>query len=262
MQKITLQNRKGQNIVGILTKPTGDVKGVCVVMHGYGGFKEQSWMVAMADVFREHGFITFNFDATNSTGEGDGKYEDARVGLHYEDLEDVVKWAKEQDWFTGQLALTGHSMGGFAVARYAEKHPEEVAYLAPIAPLVSGDLFFEARERFMPEAVKAWQETGWYEKTSPSKPGFIYRSPWDFVVEAKQHDLIPEADRLTMSTLVVVGENDESIPPDNVKKFFDAIPAGQKDLAIMKDTRHTYRTSEQLADLKTIISNWLEKVLK
>lgn len=37
MEKITLQSRKGQNIVGILVKPEGDIKGTCVLEHDWSG---------------------------------------------------------------------------------------------------------------------------------------------------------------------------------------------------------------------------------
>ena len=42
MKKLTLTNRKGQNIVGVLEKPMAAVRGTCVVQHGWGGTKEKS----------------------------------------------------------------------------------------------------------------------------------------------------------------------------------------------------------------------------
>jgi alpha/beta superfamily hydrolase len=136
MQKLNLQNRKEQNIFGELNIPEGSIKGVCIVQHGYGGFKEQPYMQRLAQAFFDNGFITFNFDATNSFGESDGDYEKATMQLPYEDLEDVVDWVKERDWFTGKLALTGHSMGGYTVARYGEEYSDQVNYIASIAPVV------------------------------------------------------------------------------------------------------------------------------
>jgi alpha-beta hydrolase superfamily lysophospholipase len=96
--------------------------------------------MALESAFLKNGFQTFNFDTTNSFNESDGKYAQSRLGLHYEDFEDVVKWAQQQDWFVAPLALTGHSMGGYSAARYAEDYPKEVALTAPIAPVVSGVL--------------------------------------------------------------------------------------------------------------------------
>ena len=118
-----MTNRKNQRIVDILEMPLGEVQGGCIIQHGYSGFKEQEHIQVIKDVFLDNGFITFNFDTMNSFGESDGDFENARLGLHAEDLEDVVKWSQKQDWFQKPLALTGHSMGGYAVAKYAEDYP-------------------------------------------------------------------------------------------------------------------------------------------
>ena len=125
MEKITLKNRKNQNIVGLLEKPAGEIKGTAVLQHGWGGNKEKSTIQAIKEGFHQAGFQTFNFDTTNGSGESDGDFEKSTLGLLWEDLEDVVKWSQDQDWFSKPLALSGHSKGGYAVARYVEeKFPE------------------------------------------------------------------------------------------------------------------------------------------
>ena len=132
MKKITLQNRKGQDVVGILEKPeNGTIAGTVVIEHGYGGFKEQKHILAMRDTFLENGFITFNFDATNTFGESDGDFEKATLGLHTEDFEDVTEWAQEQNWFAGPLAITGHSMGGVCMRTVRGNISGESLFLSP-----------------------------------------------------------------------------------------------------------------------------------
>ena len=46
--------------------------------------------------FLRNGFAVFSFDVINSFGESDGEYENARLGLHTEELEDVVLWVQKQ----------------------------------------------------------------------------------------------------------------------------------------------------------------------
>lgn len=204
-----MKNRKNENIVGNLVRPDV-VKGTCIIQHGYGGFKEQDHMQVMQDVFLKHNFQTYNFDTTNSIGESDGEYEKATLGLHYEDFEDVANWIQEQDWFVPPLAVIGHSMGGYSVARYAEDYPEKVNYCLPIAPVVSGKLSFEAHEEKHPEEFKKWKETGILEKESASQPGYIKRQPWSHMEERLLHDLLPKADKLNMPVFLYVGS--EKIP--------------------------------------------------
>ena len=259
--KLKLQNRKRQNIVGLFTKPEGEIKGTCIIQHGYGGFKEQDHMKVMQDAFLESGFQTFNFDATNTYGESDGEYEKATLGLHHEDFEDVANWVQDQEWFIPPLAVIGHSMGGYAVARYAEDYADKVDYCLPIAPVVSGKLSFEAHKAQNPEELVKWEKTGWLEKESGSIPGLIKRFPWSSMQERLKHDLVPHAGNLTMPVFLYVGSRDSAIPPEHVQILFDAIPDGNKSMVIADGAPHTYRTREDLEYLGHSIKEWLCRVV-
>ena len=95
MKKVVIQNRKGENVVLIINE-TENQKGLAFVMHGLGGFKEQLHIQAMAESFAEKGYTTVRFDTTNSSGESEGKLELATLTTYYEDLEDVIVWARQQ----------------------------------------------------------------------------------------------------------------------------------------------------------------------
>jgi len=261
MKKLELQNRREQKIVGVLDQPDGEAVGTCVVMHGYGGTKEQAHIQVFANVFLRNGFAVFNFDATNSFGESDGEYENARLGLHTGDLEDVVFWAQKQDWFRSPLALIGHSMGGYAVVRFAQNYPDNVAYLVPVAPVVSGKLITEAYLRYRPEEFAQWKKDGVRVSKNASFPGVIEKSPWDVVVEWQNHDLLPNANKLTMPTLLITGSEDTICPPDHVGQLFDAMPDGNKEFEVIEGAPHTYRTQEDLNAIDELINDWLKRVL-
>src|SRR5260221_6400320 len=99
MDKVFIKNRKGQKIAVIVEQPNGQTKGLAFVMHGLGGFKEQPHIQVMAEAFLDNGYRVVRFDATNSFGESEGKYEDATTTNYYEDLEDVINWSKKQSWY-------------------------------------------------------------------------------------------------------------------------------------------------------------------
>ena len=258
MQKIELTNRKGQKIVGVLEKPEGTIRGTCVVQHGWGGNRDKPTVQAMKSAFLESGFQTFNFDATNTFGESDGDYEKSTLGLHWEDLEDVVKWVQKQEWFKGPLALTGHSKGGYAVVRYAEEYPNEVSYLAPVAPVISGKLSFEAMEEREPRALKEWKEKGVREYVS-EKTGKLKRNHWFQMEERLNHDLLPNAHKLTMPTLLIVGSKDTSCPEKHTRILFDAMPDGNKKIAIIDGAPHSYYEKPEQEDCISAIKDWLSE---
>ena len=139
MEKVTIKNRKNQNIVLILEKAK-DKKGLAFVMHGLGGFKEQPHIETFAKAFSDASYTVVRFDTTNTYGESDGDYADATTTNYYEDLEDVISWAKTQPWYQEPFCLSGHSLGGISTALYAEKYPEKLKALAPISTVVSGEL--------------------------------------------------------------------------------------------------------------------------
>ncbi len=261
MQKIELQNRKGQKIVGVLNMPVGVVKGTAVIQHGYGGSKEEKHIQILEKVLYEHGFATFNFDATNSFGESDGAYWEARLGLHAEDLEDVVKWIQQQEWFVKPLALTGHSMGGYAVTRYAEEYPEEVDILIPVAPVVSGALSWETHQENDAEGFAAFKQHGYREIVS-QRTGLVRRSPWEEMEERLNHDLLPRAKNITTPTLLIAGTQDESCRPKDIKLLYEALPTNPKNqYREIAGAPHTYRTEEHLQALYEIVDGWLKEIV-
>lgn len=257
MEKLFIKNRKRENI-SVLVERSESQKGLAFVMHGLGGFKEQEHIATFADAFKEKGFTVVRFDTTNTLGESGGKYEDATITNYYEDLEDVIKWAQEQEWYQEPFALSGHSFGGISTSLYAEKYPEKVLALAPISTVVSGRLSVEANKNGEDaEDFAKWERTGWKEEESRSKPGVIKRLPWSHIVDRLKYDLLPNASKLTMPVLLITGENDTVTPPKHIQIFFEALP-GQKKFHVIKNAPHTFRDQEHLAEIKNLFLKWID----
>lgn len=259
MQKFSFKNRKNLNIIGDILIPEKP-EGLSFVLHGLGGFKEQKHIELLANILFENNYTVVNFDATNSVGESEGKYENATMQNHYEDLVDVINWAKTQIWYKEPFVLVGHSLGGFAVAKYAEEHPREIKAVFPFAAVFVGQDTFETPNRLNSSEINEWKKTGWKTRISNSKPGMELRLPWSHMEERLKHDLRSGADNINMPILFIVGENDTSCPPDQQKKFYDILSKNtKKEFHIIKGAPHTFRESEHLSQLKEIFNNWLKK---
>ncbi|HUC88735.1 MAG TPA: alpha/beta fold hydrolase [Candidatus Paceibacterota bacterium] len=258
--KFSIKNRKGLEIVGEILIPEKSI-GLSFVLHGLGGFRTQNHIQIMAKTLFENNYTVVNFDATNSIGESGGKYEDATMQNHYEDLVDVITWSETQSWYKEPFVLAGHSMGGFAVAKYAEEFPRKVKGVFPYAAVFSGQDAFDAHNKFFPEEIKEWKETGWKTRIINSKPGTEMKLPWSHMEERLKHDLIPKAKNIIMPILFVVGENDTSCPPDQQKKFYDLLSKNtKKEFHIVKGAPHTFKEEGHLRELKEIFNNWLKKI--
>ena len=259
MNKLTLKNRRNQNIVGILTKPESEIIGTAVLQHGYGGKKEHVQIIAIQEALLKNGFQVFNFDSPNSFGESDGEYKNARQGLHANDFEDVVNWTQEQDWFIGKLLVSGHSMGGFASARYTLRNPDVVDFAIPFAPVISGELIWAGRRIFEPESFKQWKKEGIQVQNSISTPGAVKEKPFEVMYEYLNHSLLKEPNE-TKPMLLIGCEYDTSIPLEFIKIFYKTLE-GDKEFKIINGAKHTPREPEQLEELKNIINTWLIKKL-
>lgn len=253
MNKISIKNRKGQNIIVIVEIPQNP-KGLAFIMHGLGGYKEQPHVETFAKAFVKQNYIAVRFDTTNTFGESDGRYEDATVTNYYQDLEDVITWTKNQTWYIEPFCLVGHSLGGISVILYAEKHPQEIKGLAPISTVVSGKLSLETPK--YQASLKTWQETGWRIDKSESVAGRIKRLPWSHMVDRLKYDVLPTVDKLTMPVLMIVGENDDSTPYEHQKLLYEKLP-GKKEIHIIKNAPHTFIEPGQLAEIKSIFLKWI-----
>lgn len=256
MEKRFIKNRKGLSLA-VIIEPSAQKKGLVFVMHGLGGFKEQPHILAFASAFTEQGFNVVRFDTTNTIGESEGRYEDATITNYHEDLEDVISWASGQEWYQEPFVLVGHSLGGISTALYAEQHPEKVLGLAPISPVVAGKMTLEAHVREDPAYLKNWEESGWLIRESTSKPGVMKKLPWSHVQDRLRYDLLPDASRLSMPVLLVVGEDDSSTPPDHVRLLYDAIPGEQKEMHIIRNAPHTFRAPSHLEEIKRLLARWI-----
>ncbi|MDP2720806.1 MAG: alpha/beta fold hydrolase [bacterium] len=254
MEKVKIKNRKGQNIA-VLLEETQDSKGLAFVMHGLGGFKEQLHIATFAQAFKDKGFTVVRFDTTDTYGESDGNYEDATTTNYYEDLEDVIEWAKSQPWYRKPFCLAGHSLGGISTALYAEKHPEKIKALAPISTVVSGKL---SSKTFSKEELENWKKTGWREQKSESIPGLIKRLKWAHMEDRMKYDLLPEAGKLTMPVLLIVGEEDEYLYESQA--LLEAIPGNKKELHVIEGAPHTFREPEHIKEVKDIFLKWIDQL--
>ncbi|MDP3762744.1 MAG: alpha/beta hydrolase [bacterium] len=251
-----IKNRKGQKIAVLVEKPENP-KRLAFIMHGLGGFKEQPHIQAIAEAFLESGYTVIRFDTTNTFGESEGNYENATTTNYYEDLEDVIEWSKTQPWYQEPLVLSGHSLGGICTALYAEKYPEKVKALVPISAVVSGKLSSETP--YHKSIEEEWRKIGWLEEKSISMPGVIKHLKWSHMEDRLKYDLLPNAKKLAMPVLLIVGEKDTTTPLEHQKILFDDLP-GPKELRVIKGAAHTFRKEEHIAELKEIIKNWLSKL--
>jgi len=254
-----IKNRYNLEIVGYVEIPEEPI-GLAFTLHGLGSTKETPNITYLVDTFLKHNYIVVNFDATNSVGGSGGRYEYSTFGKHYEDLVDVISWAKNQEWYKEPFVLAGHSMGGYAVLQYAEDYPNEVKSVFAFAPTISGELSVKAKEKYSREDFNKWKETGWQIRESKSIPGVIKKLPWSHMEERMNHNLLINVKKLNMPVAILVGDKDEQCPLEQQEILFDSLTT-KKDLYTIIGAPHTFRTEDDLNSLKKYLDIWLRNLI-
>lgn len=257
MQTFKIKNRYSLKIVGDILIPQESI-GLVFLLHGLGSSRKRELIQDIAKTFYNNKYIVINFDATNSTGESEGKYENATMQLHYEDLIDVILWAKSKEWYQQPFILAGHSLGGYAVLQYTEDYPKEVKSVFAFAATISGKFSFEAKEQFESEEFKKYKETGWTSRISKTT-GKILNLPYSHMEERLKHDLITDVKNIKCPILMISGEKDTSCPPEHQKTFFELL-SSEKEIHIIPGAPHTFKKQEDLEKMKEILNKWVQKI--
>ncbi|TSC81748.1 MAG: Uncharacterized protein G01um101420_853 [Parcubacteria group bacterium Gr01-1014_20] len=255
MDKVFIKNRNGVKLA-IVVEQTPNQKGLAFVMYGQGGFKEDLNVRTFTEAFLGKEYTVITFDTTNTIGESGGKMEDATITSYYQDLEDVIEWSKSQEWYQEPFVLAGHSLGGICIALFAQKYPEKVRALAPISTVVSGKLTWETMPK---EELEEFRRKGYIVTPSISKPGVMKKLSWASMEDRLKYDLIPEAGKLIMPVLMIVGEKDTSTPLRHEELLYGKLP-GKKEIHVIKGAPHTFRDPEHLKEIKQVFLNWIDKI--
>ena len=256
MEKIFIKNRYNKKIAVVVEESQNSI-GLVFVMHGLGDSKGSRHIRTFSNCFKDNNYTVVRFDATNTGGENsdnesDGVFEDSNISTFYNDLEDVIAWAKKQSFYKEPFILCGHSLGAISVAFYAENHPEEVKALAPISTVVNLNL---SKETYTPEELENWEKTGWMTEDWGK---IKVRIKWSYLQEKEKYDLLKKADKLTMPIFMMVGQFDDCTLPRHRQILFDEIGSGHKCLYMIPGAPHTFRKSEHLAEAYKLLDKWIK----
>lgn len=252
MEKIFIENKHGEKIAVLVDKVAEPV-GLAFIAHGLGDSKDSLHVQKITETLLANNYNVVRFDARNTFGESDGKFEDATVTSYLEDLETVIAWAKKQKFYFAPFVLCGHSIGAMTTVLYAEKNPQEVKALAPFSVVVNADL---SKEQYTAEELKDWEQSGWLTEDWGWSEIHLKYAYWQ---SKMNYNLLKEVDKLVMPALLVVGEHDHCTFPKHQQILFDHLP-GKKELHIIKDAPHTLRDERHLLELQSILDKWLKSL--
>lgn len=246
-----IKNRQNQTFFARWT-PNETSNKYIVIQHGFTGSMNQPHIKTIEQTYQEMGYSTFSIDCTNSFNQSDGTLHEITITQHCTDLEDAIHWLRQEKSIDQEIALAGHSMGGFSVLQYAANHPHEIQHILASAIMTSGINLLQAWKQSRTADMERWRNQNYLEFTSTIDPTEKCTVPWKVWEEFTSHTLFNLADKLTMPVFFLNGDKDTTTPLPVLERFYRQVPE-PKSLHIIKEADHSYTTPALRSSLATTI---------
>ena len=249
---------------------------VIIICHGFKGFKNWAFFPVLAESLAQADYIalTFNFsrngigpDLHNFT-ELD-KFEKNTYSHEIEDLKCIIDAVASGKIGKGlidpeRIGLMGHSRGGAVAILHAQSDSR-------IKALVTWSAIASV-ERYTPEQTKLWKKQKYLEFEN-KRTGQIMRVGLELLddIEKNRGQLnIPAAsEKLETPTLIIHGQEDESVPVDEAQIIYDHLGSPSKELMIIEGGTHTFGARhpmesmpEELETVFELTENWFDRYMR
>ena len=252
MERLIAFRNQGQRLYGMLHRPEGVAIAPAVVLcHGFTGQRIESHrlFVKMARDLAAHGIAALRFDFRGS-GESEEHFQDMTISGEISDAVAALRWLRRQRGIDpARLGLLGLSLGGCVSACVAGRHPQVVKALALWSAAAHPEHFWNA------DAEKTLQGRGVIDWCG----NLIGRA---FLEEARAGVIRPLAEiaHYPGPVLIVHGEKDASVPPENAPEYAAAVP-GHKNVHIIAGADHVYSSFPWESEVIRLTREWFQETL-
>ena len=216
-----------------------------VICHGFKGFRTWGFFPPLARAVARRGYAAVTFDFSHNGVGADGvDFSALELFAEQTHSRNVDEIRLVLDSLRGgvllpraprRMGLLGHSRGGAEAILAAAEDPR-------VDALVTWASIADVPSRWSPEQVERWRRGETVEITNartgqqmPIGPGY-----WrDFEMNHERLDVPGAAAEVDVPWLIVHGEADTSVPPDDAHRLFEA--AGESaELLLVEGTDHTF----------------------
>ena len=246
-----------------------------IICHGFKGFKDWGFFPLLGETLAKAGYatITFNF-SRNGIGSDLVSFTEldqfaANTCSHeLADLNTVYSAVKNGELGNGiidneNIALMGHSRGGGIALLFAAKHPE-------LTTLVTWSAIANVN-RYSDSELDEWKKRGFIEIEN-RRTKQLMRIDRHFIEDLQKNkdrlDILKAASKIEIPTMIVHGENDESVPSGEADQIYENLSSPEKQLEIIENGSHTFNTTHpmdsrppQFEIAMDITESWFDKYL-
>lgn len=203
-------------------------------------------------------------NTTHNYSDSDGDYREMTLAGHCDDLEDCVKHFMDQDSFSAPLILAGHSAGGYSALNVSSRLPKQYrpALTIASAPLISGSKFLrrtvnavaDLTDMHPDKIARIWADKGFVTTNSDSGPDNL-ELHWSVMADWSKHDLARNNIRPQNPTILIGGEEDTSMPPEDIHAYADAV--GLNNVHFIENGDHCY--TEAMDEFEAVLEQEVKR---
>ena len=248
MNKLNFKSSGGTRLCGILSDPLpGRNIPAIILCHGFSTGKDGRTNTNLEETFNNNGLATFRFDFFGH-GESGGKLEDITISEAVDDVLQAIKFVRQ--FGHRKIGLVGSSFGGMASILAAPKSSalSVLALKSPVSDYLDRLIFQDHKKK-----IKEWEETGFIQITGTA--GQSLRLNHSFYLDARKIRGYEAAERISIPTLIVHGNRDETVPVEQSIKASQLINNCR--LEILDGADHVYSHPQDFQKMLQLISDFV-----
>lgn len=255
IEKVKIQNSIGKNLSAVIHSPKEKTNRLAILCPGYLDTKDYNGLLYLAEALSEKGYTTVRFDPTG-TWESEGSISDYTMTQYIKDIRSVKEYMLKNGNYN-YILLAGHSRGGRVSLLYSSKDPD-ISMVVGIMPSVTSMPRGADKQRNNDK----WKKEG-VQISSRDIPGnenerkqFVI--PYTFLEDSLKYNVLDGIQKLKSPLLLLAGELDTIILPEEVKSVFDKANE-PKEFIIVPGVGHDYRHNiDEVKKVNEVIINHLK----
>ena len=247
-QRIWFKDSHGNKLCGILASSAKDMKQpIFILCNGFAASKNNTKYSELIEILNKNNISTFRFDFYGH-GESQGNFDNITISKSVDGILQAIKNLKTLGY--KKIGLIGSSFGGMASIIAASKS-KDLFLLALISPV--SDYKELTSKKLTKTEIDEWKTNGYRIYTNIQ--GKRLRLNYTFFEDFKNNDGYKAAKKIKIPTLIVHGEEDNSVPPGQSRKISKLIK--KCELILIKESDHRYTNREHFNEMIKIISSFI-----
>jgi alpha-beta hydrolase superfamily lysophospholipase len=223
--------------------------GMAIIVPGFAETMEETYLQTIIKALGEIGVHSVIFNPSAFADKG-AKIQ-ASFASYVQDIAMVHEWVKKH-FFYKKNYLAGHSIGAAAAFHYALEKEGEIERIIMLAPLLNQKIYLRESLKNWPQVYADWERTGILEKASSK--GENYKIGYGFVTSLSKMNVPKLAPKNQTPCGIFAATQDKITPLVELEEVAKNMPRAE---LIKLNAGHFFKTSEELAELKNKLEDWL-----